>query len=212
MNTGDVVVSGIKECVVISDININVPQGEMVTIPGSLALKSRELWAYISSERLFRHNTPNFRQPPVAQYVTAKPVVVDPQSSNTNLQSELSRVQEESSKAKLDLLDRIGKLEAENSRLKVENDKKSTDRDTLNIILEKLDNLPSPTVQVVTKVQSEHSETNESDLEGKVPIYIPSLPDARSFPSRITPKVTKSDGVDVEKAGKALRQLRNKGG
>ena len=108
-------------------------------------------------------------------------------------------------------MDKIGKLEAENARLRAEGEKKSTGDDKLQTILERLDNLPT-TVQVVTQAQASSAGMTEPDTDKKVPIYIPAMPDARSIPGRIVPKVTRSDGVEVEKAGKALRQFRNKGG
>jgi uncharacterized small protein (DUF1192 family) len=217
MNPGDVIiVSGVTDMVVVTDIGYNVPHGKNTPIPANIALGSSELWNHISCGRIFWHNRPtdNHQQAVANQksnfVVEPQPVVSS--NSNTRLQSELSKVQDESVKAQFELLSRIGVLEAENARLRAESEKKSTDDDKLKTILERLDNLPTATVQVVTQAQLSTTTAAEPDTEEKVPIYIPSLPDARSIPSRITPKVIKTDGSDVEKAGKALRQFRKQGG
>ena len=212
MNPGDVAVSGVKECVVIQDICINVPQGKMITIPGDVALRSKDLWEYISSNRLFRHNPPNFKVPSVPLDAESKSDAADISVSNTNLQSELSRVQSESTKVQLELMDRVARLEVENAQLKVEQSKKSADDDRLKIILERLNSIPTTTVQVANQVQATTVEAEEQRSSEKVPIYIPSVPDAQVISSRIYPKVTRSDGADVEKAGKALREFRKRGG
>lgn len=218
MNPGDVViVSGITDMVVVTDIGYNVPHGKNTSIPGNIALGSSELWNHISCGRVFWHNRPtaNYQQP--VQKPKLAPVVEQPQSietlvSNTNLQSELSKVQGGSSKVQGELLGRIERLEAENARLKAESERRSTEDDKLKTILEKLNNLPTATVQVVTQAKSASTGILESDADEKAPIFIPSLPDARSIPSKITPKVIKTDGSEVEKAGSALRKFRKQGG
>jgi hypothetical protein len=216
MSSGDVViVSGITGLVVIRDINFNVPNGELTSIPGEIAYRSRELWDYISCGQVFWHNRPNNNHQVVPKPKPTPVIVtppVSPPTSNTPLQSELPEVQDEATKVKFDLLEKVKRLEAENALLKAEGEKKSTNEETLKTILERLDNLSTTTVQVVPQAQGSTSSTPESNTEEKVPIYLPSLPDARSFPSRIIPKVTKSDGVEAEKSSKALRQLRKKGG
>jgi hypothetical protein len=59
MNPGDVViVSGITDMVVITDIGYNVPHGKNTSIPGNIALGSSELWNHISCGRVFWHNRP----------------------------------------------------------------------------------------------------------------------------------------------------------
>jgi len=218
MNPGDVViVSGITSMVVVTDISFNVPHGKVTSIPGELALKSRELWDHISCGKIFWHNRPSTPQQQVAPKST-QPSVIEPQPlvappiSNTNLQSELSKVQEESERAQLELLERVGRLEAENARLRAEGDRKSTEDDKLKTILEKLDNLSSSTVQIVSQAQPNLSGYSEPNTEEKTPYYIPTLPDARSIPGSITPKVIHTDGVDVEKASQALRKFRKQGG
>lgn len=118
MNPGDVViVSGITTMVVVTDISFNVPHGKNTSIPGELALKSRELWDHISCGRIFWHNRPSTNQQQAAPKLTPPAVIesqpmVAPPVSNTNLQSELSKVQDESARAQLELLERIERLEA----------------------------------------------------------------------------------------------------
>ena len=218
MNPGDVVrVSGVTGMVVVTDISFNVPHGKVTSIPGELALKSKDLWNHISCDRIFWHNRPSIHQQQAAPKST-QPSVIEPQPlvappvSNTNLQSELSRVQDESARAQLELLERIGRLEAENARLRAEGDRESTEDDKLKTILEKLDNLSSSTVQVVSQAQTNLNGSSEPNTEEKIPYYIPTLPDARSIPSIIKPKVIKTDGFDVEKASQALRKFRKQGG
>lgn len=92
--------------------------------------------------------------------------------------------------------------------MKAEGERKSAEDDKLKTILEKLDNLPTSTVQVVTQAQTTLNGSPEPNTEEKVPYYIPSLPDARSIPGSITHKVTKTDGAEVEKASQALRKFR----
>jgi hypothetical protein len=218
MNPGDVViVSGITDMVVITDIGYNVPHGKNTSIPGNIALGSSELWNHISCGRVFWHNRPTTtHQNPVPKPKVAttveNPQPVENIVSNNNLQSELTRVQDESSKVQGELLVRIEKLEAENARLKADGERKSLEDDKLKTILERLDNLPTATVQVVTQAHSTTMDTSESTVDEKSPIFIPTLPDAKSIPSRITPKVIKTDGSEVEKAGNALRKFRKQGG
>lgn len=218
MNPGDVViVSGITDMVVVTDIGYNVPQGKNTSIPGNIALGSSELWNHISCGRVFWHNRPTDTHPIPVPKPKVAPIVepsqpVEPSVSNNNSQSELSRVQEESSNLQRELLSRIERLEAENARLKAEGERKSLEDDKLKTILERLDNLPTATVQVVTQAHSTTADTSESTVDEKSPIFIPSLPDVKSIPSRITPRVIKTDGSEVEKAGNALRKFRKQGG
>lgn len=202
MSSGDVVVSGVTECVVIRDININVPYKKMVTIPGELALRSKELWAYISSNRLFPHTIPCFSIPQVQETNQ----VTEPTATNTALQLELLRVHEESARVQCELSERIEKLELENSQLKAEVGTRPNYEDKLQAILDRLDRLSTSAVQSAT------IGTPDNYIEEKVPIFIPSLPDARDIPGVITPKVIKTDGSEVERASRALRKFRKQGG
>ncbi len=210
MNPGDVViVSGVTEMVVVLDIGYNVPQGKNTSIPGDLALKSIDLWNLISCGRIFWHNAPTVRaNQPTPKPTTAveSPRPVEPVVSNTPIQSELSKAQAESSRFQLELLKRIELLESENSKLKADSDRKASEEDKFELILKRLDNLPAS-----VQVQGSTAEKGGLVEDSKVPIFVPSLPDARSIPGRIAPKTTQHDGSQVRKATKALKEFRSKG-
>jgi hypothetical protein len=216
MNPGDVVVSGISDCVPVVDIGYNVPYKVAITIPGDRAYASKDLWKCIGQGRIFVHTMLPAKPEPVAAPEPVIEPVPEPipepvvtQESQIDLQAELARIQAESTKTRLEFEVKIGRLQAENARLRVEGSK-DKGADKLDTIIGLIEKLPTQTVQVVSKVQP---ETQGETTDESVPVFIPSkvLGD-NSNRGRLSMKESHSDGASVASASKALSKLRKKGG
>ena len=57
MNHGDVIVCGVSEDKLIEDIGVMVPKGDVITVPGAQAYKSKDLWRLISQQVIFQLNS-----------------------------------------------------------------------------------------------------------------------------------------------------------
>lgn len=216
MNPGDVVVSGISECVPVIDIGYNVPHKVAITIPGNKAYASKDLWVCVGQGRIFVHTRlPSKPDPVVSEpepVVESKPVPepVVAQDSQTDLQTELARIQAESTNTRLDFEAKLGKLQAENARLRNENAKPDTGTDKLDTIIGLIEKLPIQTVQVVTKSPT---EIQGGVVDDSAPVFIPSkVMGDQSNRGRLSLKESQSDGASVASASKALSKVRKKGG
>jgi hypothetical protein len=225
MNPGDVQVSGVSGCVVVEDIGYTVPNGVITTIPGNIACVSKNLWEYIGQGKIFKHSQlpakpPAVEPDPVFEVQSVEPVRVesasdglaDLQRTNAHLQTELSRVHTEASRARLELEAEVGRLQAESAKLKAEAAaKKSSEGDALSLILDKLDKLPTQTLQISNQGSTPTPVSVDEVPVFEVPVFVPSRVNSKqSDPGRITLKQTTIDGASVTDAVKALREVRKK--
>jgi len=185
---GDVKVIGmVSPSHKIEDIRREVPHGVTVTIPGELAVQSKDLWRGISQHHLF--------QLPSA----APPAPTSTQQAASNTSQLETQVQELSS--------RVRALEAENKELRDKDDTQTARK--LDEILAALQERPVVVMpgQVATAAAP---VTEEETVDGSAPMYLPDQIHPEDANVRIDVK-GESATSDAVSAANALRKLRKKG-
>jgi hypothetical protein len=211
MSPGDLVVCGVSADIVVEDIGLNVPKGVAVPVPGDSAQRSKDLWRYISQGLIFQCDVSNIRRsaPFVPAPVESLKYIEAYNSNLARIQGDLARV----TTAKSDLEADIGRLQAENARLRVE----LADERAKTQKLDKLDDI----LKLLQK-QSVAQPPLRSDLgsgsnkgpavDGAVPMYIPSQikSEGPSDVVGLVARVGQTEGGSVAVATQALRNARKR--
>jgi len=209
MNPGDMVVCGVAADIVVEDIGLNVPKGVAVPVSGEVSQRSRDLWRYLSQGLIFRCDVSNIVRSQASIPVTPQ---FAPEGKQDELQVMVSKLQADVSQARsaqASLEANVGRLQAENARLRtelVEERLKLAKLDKLDEILSLLQRQQTRPILVSTS-----QDLDTADALDDVPRYIPSQikPDL-SIDSPVTATEAQSDGDSVVGAAKALRQVRRR--
>lgn len=217
MNPGDMVVCGVSADIVVEDIGLNVPKGMAVPVPGDSAQRSKDLWRYISQGLIFKCDVSNIVRsaPPAPAPVESLKYIEVYNSNLARIQGDLAQVRT----AKADLETDVGRLQAENAKLRselAEERAKTQKLDKLDDILTLLQKHPAPQQPLRSALVSlPNNGTNgtPSSVEESAPMYIPSQikPDGSSDGVGLVARVGQSDGGAVTGAAQALRNVRKRG-
>jgi hypothetical protein len=190
MRMSDVTVLGVLvPTVVLGDIGMDVPHGEVVVIPAEKAEKSKDLWRAVSQRQLFRIMAgPHARGLPLPQEGAAL-------VPSAGILVERARALEEENQA---LREALVRQEREFQSAQRQNDGK------LDAILTMLSN-GIPVVAGVTVPKG-------SEVSGEAPAFIPTSILPENSKVRIEPNRKEVDGSGLAAAGGKLRELRNKTG
>lgn len=171
---------------VIEDLNIDVPYGVYVTIPGDRAVGSKDLWRAISAKCVF--HVPSAPAPSVS-------VVRAPSSAPDQSQ----RVAE--------LEQQLGRLQAENDALRREADQRRSGEAKLDLILSMLPNLATGgSAPAAVSPSAAPSEI----ADGTVPTFFPSTIVPRDVEASIEIEAQSSNGGGISAATEALRKMRKR--
>jgi hypothetical protein len=213
---GDIVVCGVAEDKHIEDINVFVPKGVAVAIPGLLACKSRELWVFVSQGILFKLDVSNVLRIPTMR-----------KNINESTQRELARLQEENDAFKRENASLKQRLEEESSRANGLNGELLSYRgelqklrdsllsqqgsdSKLDLVLQLLKDRPQ-VQQVMVSAGGSFNGFSPTAKDDDAPMFIPTNFESESGAGgRIDVKEESSDGSSLSDASKALRALKRK--
>lgn len=197
--TGDVTVVGmVSGRHVIEDIGYSVSLNQQVTIPGNLALVSKDLWRAISSRCLFQ-----------LKPTLTKPTSTEEAKTEENLQAEISAL-----RSQLALKDkRIQDLEValvQTQKQLVEFEGGQAGK--LDAILNLLKDRPQQVIVQEKRVSGivESRETSLDLVQLEVPAFIPATIRPEITESQVEVQSSTSTSSGVEDASSKLRQLRKK--
>jgi len=195
--SGDVRVIGLVAGThIIEDIGMDVPHGVTVTIPGDMAIRSKDLWRGISQKCLFQLPS---AAPPPGQYLPATPAVsvIQPDPDRPRLEARIRELE-----------NKVLTLEVENRLLReLRGEPQGTqNRDSkIDSILEALQNA---TLSGPRPMFGGGTSRKEEVADGTAPTFLPSEIRMRDADVRIDIQGESSTTSDVSGAAERLRKMR----
>ena len=189
---GDVRVVGLVSGThLIEDIGRDVPYGVMVTIPGELALRSKDLWRGVESKCLHRvsavlSNAPDQEKVRLRQYIT-------------ELESSLAQLKQENDALRAQLEKATAAPAAPSYDAKLDSILAAIQNVNVTVV--------APSVPVGTTVPTKQSQ---NVIDGSAPTFLPSEIKPKDVDARIDVQGEKSEASGVSSASERLRKLRQK--
>lgn len=207
MNNGDVTVCGVSEDKLVEDIGVLVPKGDVVTIPGPLAHRSKDLWRLLSQGLIFQLNANSLLRLKRADSTPAPPVELEKLELETqSLRSELTKVQTDNTGLRAE----VKSLKLEILRLKEEGSSQALSQAKLDEVLNLVRSRSIAPSEVRTNGTKPLSVGVE-DVDESVPIFIPSkIKSDSDVTGKVSLKEGATDASSLSDASKALKGIRRK--